>query len=102
MSGGNSEHDLDEFDPEAPEEREIGRETVDQSTGLGSVVAHFYRGEMSRVTTWRGRLDTTINWAVTIVSAILIYAFSSQGNDIVLLAGIVIITMFLGIETRRY
>ena len=102
MSEGNSERNWDEFDPEARDEREIGREMVDQSTGLGSVAAHFYRGEMSRVTTWRSRLDETVNWAVTIVSAILIYAFSTDGRHVILIAGIVVITMFLGIESRRY
>ena len=38
--------DRDEFDPEAPERREIGRETVDQRTEPGAVVAHPYRGEV--------------------------------------------------------
>lgn len=91
-----------EFDPEAPEEREIGKEMVDKSVGLGSVIAHFYRGEMSRVTTWRSRLDETINWAVTIISAILIYAFSTEGNHVILLTGMVVIAIFAGIEARRY
>jgi len=38
----------DEFDPTAPDQREIGREMVDDSTGLGSVMAHAYRGEIDR------------------------------------------------------
>ncbi|WP_049998700.1 DUF2270 domain-containing protein [Halococcus sediminicola] len=97
-----SDTDWDGFDPEAREEREIGREMVSKSTGLGSVVAHFYRGEMSVVTTWRSRLDETINWAVTIISAILIYAFSTEGNHVILLTGMVVIAVFLGIEARRY
>lgn len=99
---GEGDRDWDEFDPEAREEREIGREMVSKSTGLGSVVAHFYRGEMSVVTTWRSRLDETINWAVTIISAILIYAFSTEGNHVILLTGMVVIAVFLGIEARRY
>ncbi len=98
----DDDRDWDEFDPEEREEREIGREMVSKSTGLGSVVAHFYRGEMSVVTTWRGRLDETINWAVTIISAILIYAFSTEGKHVILLTGMVVIAMFLGIEARRY
>lgn len=98
-----STSDANDFDPEAPEEREIGREMVDESTGLGSVMAHFYRGEMDRETTWRSRLDQTTTWAVTVIAAILTYAFSSGGTShAVLLAGMVIITMFLGIEARRY
>ena len=93
----------DEFDPKASEEREIGREMVDQSTGLGSVMAHLYRGEMDRVTTWRQRMDESTKWAVTVIAAILTYAFSSSGTSAaVMLAGIVVTTAFLGIEARRY
>lgn len=92
----------DEFDPEAPDQREIGREMVDQSTGMGSVMAHFYRGEMSRVTTWRQRLDETTKWAVTIIAGLLAYGFSTSGTPSVLLAGIVVTTIFLAIEARRY
>lgn len=98
----NSERDWDAFDPEAREEREIGREMVSKSTGLGSVVAHFYRGEISAATTWRTRLDETTNWAVTVLAAILIYAFSTEGNHVILLTGMAIVAMFAGIETRRY
>lgn len=92
-----------DFDPEAPEQREIGREMVDQSTGLGSVAAHLYRGEIERVTTWRERLDETTNWAVTIMAAILIYAFSGDGTShAILLVGMLVMAVFLGIEARRY
>ncbi|WP_224269048.1 DUF2270 domain-containing protein [Haloprofundus salinisoli] len=98
-----TEADSDEFDPTAPEQREIGREMVDQSTGLGSVMAHFYRGEMDRVTTWRQRLDQTTTWAVTVMAAILTWAFSSPDNPhYILLIGVVVVTAFLGIEARRY
>ncbi|WP_135535451.1 MULTISPECIES: DUF2270 domain-containing protein [Halostella] len=95
--------DHEEFDPEAPEEREIGREMVDQSTGLGSVVAHLYRGEMDRAVNWRGRLDSTTNWAVTIISAILAYAFSSSDvAHTIILVGMATGVVFLLIESRRF
>jgi uncharacterized membrane protein len=95
--------DHDEFDPEAPEEREIGREMVDKSTGLGSVVAHMYRGEIDRAVNWRGRLDSTTNWAVTIISAILAYAFSSSGvAHTIILVGMATGVVFLLIESRRF
>jgi len=97
-----TEQDWDAFDPEAQEEREIGREMVDKSTGLGSVVAHFYHGEMNAVTTWRSRLDETISWAMTIISAILIYAFSTEGNHAIPLTRMAVVAMFAGIEARRY
>ncbi|WP_227380752.1 DUF2270 domain-containing protein [Haladaptatus halobius] len=97
-----STDDAHRFDPEAPEEREIGREMVDQSTGLGSVMAHFYRGEMDRVSTWRQRLDETTTWAVTVIAALLAYGFSTSGTPTIILAGIVVTTIFLAIEARRY
>ena len=93
----------DDYDPEAPEEREIGREMVDQSTGLGSVMAHLYRGQVDHVTTWRGRLDQTTNWAVTVIAAILTYGFSSKGvSHGILLVAMLVTVVFLGIESRRY
>lgn len=90
------------FDPEAPEEAEIGREMVDQSTGLGSVAAHLYRGEVERTVAWRDRLDTTTNWAVTVMSAIVAYAFSGEVSHAVILAGVFMGTVFLFIEARRF
>lgn len=93
----------DEFDPTAPDQREIGREMVDDSTGLGSMMAHAYRGEIDRVGTWRQRLDETTTWAVTLMAAILTWAFSSTDNPhYILLIGMVVVTTFLGIEARRY
>lgn len=97
-----STSNTDDFDPEAPKEREIGREMVDKSTGLGTVAAHLYRGEMNRVTTWRQRLDSTTKWTVTVIAAVFVYAFSGGASHAVLLAGIVVTAMFLGIEARRY
>jgi len=76
---------------------------VDDSTGLGSVMAHAYRGEIDRMGTWRQRLDETTKWAVTLMAAILTWAFSSTDNPhYLLLVGIVVVTIFLGIEARRY
>nr|WP_226011158.1 DUF2270 domain-containing protein [Halomicrobium salinisoli] len=95
--------DSEGFDPTTPEAREIGRDMVDDSSGLGSVVAHLYRGEVDRAVNWRGRLDSTTNWAVTIIGAILAYAFSSDevAHSIILVA-MVIGTVFLWIEARRF
>lgn len=93
----------DEFDPEAPEEREIGREIVDQSTGLGSVLAHLYRGEVAREISWRERLDSTTNWAVTVIAGILAYAFSSdEVAHSIIIVGMGIGVTFLLIEARRF
>jgi uncharacterized membrane protein len=93
----------EEVDPTTPDQREIGREMVDDSSGLGSVMAHAYRGEIDRVGTWRQRLDQTTTWAVTVLAAILTVAFSSADTPhYILLVGIVVVTIFLGIEARRY
>lgn len=94
----------DDFDPEDEEERAIGREMVDKSTGLGSVAAHLYRGEMERAVNWRGRLDTTTNWAVTMIGGILAYAFSGGGDisHTILLVAMLVGWVFLLIEARRF
>jgi uncharacterized membrane protein len=95
--------DRDEFDPEASGAHDVGREMVDGSTGLGSVVAHLYRGEVDRAINWRGRMDATTNWAVTVIAAILAYAFSS--DDVahsIILAGMLVGVVFLVIEARRF
>lgn len=98
-----SDNDDHEFDPEARDQREIGREMVDESTGLGSVMAHAYRGELDQATTWRQRLDQTTTWSVTIIAALLTWAFSNEDNPhYILLVGMIIIAIFVGIEARRY
>ena len=98
-----SDSQRDDLDPTTPNQREIGRDMVDDSAGLGSVMAHAYRGEIDRVSTWRQRLDQTTTWAVTVLAAILTWAFSNPDNPhYILLVGIVVVTVFLSIETRRY
>lgn len=71
--------------------------------GLSSLLGHFYRGEMDRVTSWSGRLDRTTNWAVTIMAAIITWAFTSPDNPpYILLFGMGTVGVFHLIETRRY
>lgn len=48
--------------------------------GPSSALAHLYRGEVHRMKLWRERLDSTTNWAVIVVTAILTWAFSSPDN----------------------
>jgi uncharacterized membrane protein len=74
----------------------------DRSTSI-SLLGDFYRAEVDRATTWRGRLDQTTNWAVVVVAAILTWAFSSQNNPhYILLIGIFAVVTFLLIEAHRY
>src|SRR3982751_4025045 len=43
-------------------------------------MVHFYRGEVQRSNVWRGRLDTTTNWAVITTGATLSFVFGSVSN----------------------
>lgn len=74
-----------------------------EGVGVGSVLPHLYRGEIDRVTTWRQRLDTTTNLSVTVIAAIVTWAFSSPTNPhYIILVGIAMTAVFLGIEAHRY
>lgn len=91
-------------------------EAVEQTTSAASAkaevrytpaelttLAHLYRGEMYRSKVWRNRLDTTTNWAVATTGIALSVTFSSADISPVplLLVGL-LISIFLGIEARRY
>jgi uncharacterized membrane protein len=91
------------FDPLSEEHRTIGAGLFEEEMGPGSAMAHLYRGEVHRMTRWRERLDRMSNWAVTVVAAILTWAFSDPSNphSIVLMAGITV-ALFLGIEVHRF
>lgn len=92
-----------DFDPESPEEREIAGEAARDRDEFLSLMGHAYRGEMGRMTSWRTRIDRTTNWAVVLTASLLTWAFSSDSRPhYVLLVGIVMVTVFLGIESRRY
>lgn len=91
------------IDPTDPEHREVGQGLLDEEMGPSGSMAHLYRGEIHRMKLWRERLDRTTNWAVIVMAAILTWAFSSESNPhYVLLAGTVTLSIFLGIEARRY
>lgn len=94
--GGESEHgDLDSA--------AVGRGLFEEDMSPGSAFAHLYRGEVHRMTRWRERLDRTTNWAVTVMAAILTWAFSDPGNPhFLILMGAVAVGFFLGIEAHRF
>lgn len=90
-------------DPERAEEAKFGGEIADDSTEMSSILGDAYRGELDRETTWRSRLDQTTTWGVTVVVAILTWAFSSGDNlHYIILVGILAVSLFLLIEARRY
>jgi uncharacterized membrane protein len=68
-----------------------------------SAFAHYYRGELSRMMSWRQRLDLTTNWAIGAVAAMLSISLSSPGSHhAILVFAMVIVFMLLMIEARRY
>ncbi|ELY58523.1 DUF2270 domain-containing protein [Natronococcus jeotgali] len=82
---------------------DIGAEIEGDVTDMTSILGDTYRGELDRETTWRGRLDQTTSWAVTVMAAILTWAFSSPDNPhYIVLVGVLAVGLFLLIESRRY
>ncbi len=68
-----------------------------------NAMAHFYRGELSRIMVWRQRLDITTNWAITSSTAIITIAFSNAGvPHIIFFFNLAIVWVMLWIEARRY
>jgi uncharacterized membrane protein len=93
------------------------RSDADQHSQLGSVspalprssgefvnlFVHFYRAEMGLTQSWRDRIDRTTNWAITAVAAMLSFSFSSLStHHSVLVFAMVLTTLLLVIESRRY
>jgi uncharacterized membrane protein len=68
-----------------------------------TVLAHYYRGELSRMISWRDRLDRTTNWAIGALAAMLSISLASeQAHHSVLLFAMLLIVVLLVIEARRY
>jgi len=66
-------------------------------------LVHFYRGELDRSTQWRLRLDTTTNWAIFSVMGLITFSLGEPSHSHVgVLAGMVLVFTFLGIEARRF
>ncbi|ACM57555.1 DUF2270 domain-containing protein [Halorubrum lacusprofundi] len=92
-----------DFDPESREEREVAAEAAGDRSELLSLMAHTYRGELGRAASWRTRIDRTTNWAVVLTASLLTWTFSNESRPhYVLLIGLVMLTVFLSIEARRY
>ncbi len=74
-----------------------------KSGEFNTAMVHFYRGEVTRSNVWRTRLDSTTNWAVVVTAAVLTFAFSSASNPhVVMLMSLLLVLLFLVIESRRY
>jgi uncharacterized membrane protein len=82
--------------------RPVRRQHEFDTATIGAL-AHLYRGEIYRSTTWRTRLDNTTNWAVVTLGIALSVTFSSQeASPLPLLLAGVLSIVFLIFEARRY
>src|ERR687884_1451668 len=71
--------------------------------GALNALVHLYRAEVGRMTTYRQRLDTTTNWAVT--SSALITTFALGNNSVTHAAFLFLMfvnAFFLVVEARRF
>jgi uncharacterized membrane protein len=68
-----------------------------------NALSHYYRGEMSRMMSWRDRLDRTTNWAIAGTAAMLSVSLSTPNSHHgVLLFAMLLVFLLLIIEARRY
>lgn len=73
------------------------------SAEKANMLIHYYRGELGRMTSWRDRIDRTTNWAMTVVAGLLSVSLStSSSHHGVVLFAMLLISLFLMIEARRY
>ncbi len=73
------------------------------STEFINLLAHYYRGEMSRMISWRDRIDRTTNWAIAAVAAMLSVSLASpEAHHGVLIFAMLLVFLLLYIESRRY
>ncbi len=71
--------------------------------GFHNAMAHLYRAEMHRMTTWRTRLDTTTNWAILLTTGMTTFTLGATAiPHYTLLLGLALIGICLVIEARRY
>ena len=65
--------------------------------------SHYYRAELSRMISWRDRLDRTTNWAIGATAAMLSVSLSTPtAHHGVLLFAMLLVFLLLVIESRRY
>jgi len=78
-------------------------QTAPDATAFHTAMAHLYRGEMHRMTTWRQRLDVTTNWAMIMALGMTTFVLGSERTPpYILLLGLAAVAMCLAIEARRY
>jgi uncharacterized membrane protein len=70
---------------------------------LPTALVHLYRAQVGRADVWRARLDSSTNWAVVTTAAALTVTFSEpNASHLVIPLCAFLVTLFWGIESRRY
>lgn len=74
-----------------------------RSPEAATALVHLYRGELGRMTSYRRRLDTTTNWAISFVSAVTGLVLSTEmAPHIVILMVLPLLLFFLALEADRF
>jgi uncharacterized membrane protein len=84
-------------------DRRVSAPLPNTTTEAVTLLAHYYRGELARMISWRDRLDRTTNWAIGALAAMLSISLATeQAHHSVLLFAMLLIHVMLVIEARRY
>jgi hypothetical protein len=68
-----------------------------------TLIAHYYRAEIARMSGWRDRIDRTTNWAITVAGAMLSVSLSTAtSHHALLLFAMILVLLLPVIEARRY
>jgi uncharacterized membrane protein len=100
MSSSNENDPKPHPDPSEPVWTYRGYEL--KAGEFNTAMVHLFRAEVARANVWRQRLDTTTNWAVITTGAVISLAFAQQVSHLVILLNLLLVTIFLVIEARRY
>ena len=93
----------DAFDPENREAREVAADAGRDQAEFLSLLPHYYRGEVSQMSTRLDRLDLTVDWAIALIVAVFALSFGSADSPpYFLLLGMLALLMFLVFDLRRY
>ena len=85
------------------EEDQTTSRTEEFDAAAIGALAHLYRGEVSRSTIWRTRLDNTTNWAGLTLGIAFSVTFSShEASPLPLLLAGILCIVFLIFKSRRY
>ncbi|WP_231188134.1 DUF2270 domain-containing protein [Haladaptatus sp. DYF46] len=97
------EREDEEFDPEERSARDVATKAAEEDSEFLSLMPHYYRGEVSQMSTRLDRLDLTIDWAIAVIVAMLALSFESVDSPpYFLLIGMFAMVMFLLFDVRRY